>query len=73
MLPSNILSDNRNFYHATTHSIIKQDFIQTGKMETKWKNAFFIDTKLQSKIEVILINRVKCSILFVRKVNGTCL
>ena len=31
-----------------------------------WENAFFIDTKLQSKTEVILINKTKFTILFVR-------
>ena len=46
--PKSSWSLDRKLCHVVTRNIIKQDFCKT------LENAFFIDVKLQSKIEVIL-------------------
>ena len=54
-----------SLYYVKLRTIIKQDFSQT------LENTFFIDAKGQSKIEVILINRIKFIILFKWEENVT--
>ena len=55
------------FHHLTESYAIQQQVPLLRKISFKpWENVFFIDIKLQSKIEVILINSAKFIILFIR-------